>query len=89
MSTHELQSKLQDLRQLQALIEEAELEAEAIKDQIKAHMGTLEELRIGEYKVTWKAIISSRIDTKALQKTMPDLCQQYSKKTTVRRFSVA
>ncbi|MBM6888415.1 hypothetical protein H6B69_21870, partial [Pseudoflavonifractor phocaeensis] len=48
MSTHELESKVRELRQLQALIEEATAEAEAIKDTIKAAMGDAEELRAGE-----------------------------------------
>ena len=55
MSIHELESKIRELRQLQTLIEEAEAEAEAIKDALKAYMGDSEELRAGEYKVTWKA----------------------------------
>ena len=36
MSTHEIESKVRELRQLQSLIEEAQAEAEAIKDAIKA-----------------------------------------------------
>ena len=54
MSTIELTTKIRELRSLQALIEEAQAEAEAIKDTIKNHMGDTEELRAGEYKVTWK-----------------------------------
>ena len=56
MSIHKIESKVRELRQLQALIDEAEAEAEAIKDQIKAHMGSSEELRAGEYKVTWQTV---------------------------------
>ena len=56
MSTNELEMKCRELRQLQNLIEEAQAEAEAIKDAIKAAMGDSEELRAGEYKVTWKAV---------------------------------
>lgn len=52
MSTNELESKIRELRQLQALIEEATAEAETIKDAIKASMGDSEELRAGEYKVS-------------------------------------
>ena len=48
MSTHEIESKIRELRQLQALIDEAAAKAEAIKDAIKAHMGDTEELRAGE-----------------------------------------
>lgn len=51
MSIHEPEGKIRELRQLQSLIEEAEAEAETIKDAIKAHMGAQEEIRVGEYKV--------------------------------------
>lgn len=51
MSIHEIEAKARELRQLQQLIEEAQAEAETIKDQIKAHMGEAEELRAGEYKI--------------------------------------
>ena len=73
MGTNELESKVKELRQLQALIEEATAEAEAIKDTIKAAMGDAEELRAGEYKITWKAVNASRIDTTALRKALPDV----------------
>ena len=39
MSTNELEMKIRELRQLQQLIEEAQAEAEGIRDVIKAHMG--------------------------------------------------
>ena len=39
MSTSELESKCRELRQLQALIEEAQAEAETIKDTIGKHGG--------------------------------------------------
>ena len=51
MSIHKIETKARELRQLQQLIEEAQAEAEAIRDQIKAHMGDSEELRAGEYIV--------------------------------------
>ena len=89
MSTNELESKIRELRQLQALIEEATAEAEAIKDAIKASMGDSEELRAGEYKVTWKAVKASRIDTTALRKALPDVAQAFTRETITRRFCVA
>ena len=39
MSINELEAKARELRQLQALIDEAQAEAEALKDAIKAAMG--------------------------------------------------
>ena len=89
MSTTEITSKIKELRELQALIEEAQAEAEAIKDTIKAQMGDCEELRAGEYKITWKPVTSRRLDTAALSKALPELAAQFTKTTTTRRFCIA
>lgn len=89
MSISEIESKVRELRQLQTLIEEAQAEAETIKDAIKAHMGDSEELRAGEYKVTWKAVTSSRLDAAALRKAVPDVAAAFTRTTTTRRFCVA
>ena len=89
MSINEMEAKARELRQLQALIEEAQAEAEAIKDVIKAAMGDSESIQAGEYKITWKAVTSSRIDTTALKKALPDVAERFTKETTSRRFCVA
>ena len=89
MNSKEMESKARELRQLQALIEEAQAEAEAIKDAIKAAMGDSESIQAGEYKITWKAVTSSRIDTTALKKALPDVAERFTKETTTRRFCVA
>lgn len=89
MSTHELEMKCRELRQLQALIDEAQAEAETIKDAIKAAMGTQEAMQAGEYKITWKPVTTTRIDAAALKKALPDVAAAFSKENTVRRFSVA
>jgi len=89
MSNHELTDKIHELRQLQSLIEEAQQEAEGIKDAIKSYMGDTEEIRVGEYKVTYKAVTSTRIDSTTLKAALPDVVQRFSKTTTSRRFVVA
>lgn len=89
MSTNELTIKIKELRELQALIEEAQAEAEAIKDALKAHMGDAEELRAGEYKITWKTVTTSRLDSKALRAALPDVAARFTRETTSRRFTVA
>lgn len=89
MSTKELESKIKELRQLQALIDEATTEIESIKDCIKATMGDTETLTAGEYKVSWKAVTTSRLDTAALKQAMPELVAQYTRPTTSRRFVIA
>lgn len=89
MSIQEIENKVRELRQLQALIEEAQAEAEAIRDTIKAHMGEAEELRAGEYKVTWKPVTASRLDAKALKAALPEVAEHFTRTTTTRRFCVA
>ncbi len=89
MSISEIEAKAQELRQLQNLIAEAEREAEVIKDSLKAAMGDSEELFAGEYLITWKPVKSSRVDTVALRKALPDVAERFTKVTTCRRFCVA
>ena len=84
MSTNELEMKCRELRQLQNLIEEAQAEAEAIKDAIKAHMGDAEAVQAGEYKITWKSVKTARIDTTALKR----LCRMWPRRSLGRPPSV-
>ncbi len=89
MCINELEAKARELRQLQALIEEAQTEAEAIKDAIKAAMGDSEAIVAGEYRITWKPVTSTRLDAGALRKALPDLAAQFTKTTAARRFCIA
>ena len=89
MSTQELEQKVRELREMQAIVEEAQAEVEALKDAIKATMGQREELRAGEYKITWKAVTTARLDTAALRKAMPDVAAAFTTQSIPRRFIVA
>lgn len=89
MSINEMGHKARELRQLQALIDEATAEAEAIKDALKAALGDAESVQAGEYKITWKTVTSARIDTGALRKALPDVAAAFTRETTVRRFCIA
>ena len=63
-------------------------EIAAAEDAIKAVMGDEELLTAGAYKVSWKTFTSSRLDSTALKKALPEVAAAYTKTTTVRRFSV-
>lgn len=89
MSTNELESKCRELRQLQNLIEEAQAEAEVIKDAIKAAVGDSEAVQAGEYRITWKSVTSSRLDTAALKAALPEVAERFTRTSTTRRFCVA
>ena len=91
MGTNELNAKVKELRELQQLIEEATAEAEAIKDELKAHMigAGAEEMTVGMFTLRYKTVASSRFDTAAFKAKYGDLYAQYTKRTETRRFTVA
>lgn len=91
MSINELDMRVDKIRNLKRLIEEAEAEITGIEDEIKARTTELDtdELRGGTCKVTWKQTSTTRIDNKALKKELPDIAAKYSNTTTYRRFLIA
>ena len=91
MSTIEITSKIEALKELEALIEEAKAEAEALRDDIKAEMlnRNIEELEAGQYIIRWTSVLSNRFDSTAFKKVMPELYKAYTKQTASRRFSIA
>lgn len=88
MSQSEIISTLTELQELRRMQEELSAEIDALQDAIKQHMGADEILTAGPYKVTWKPVTTSRIDSKALSADHPDIAEQYTKITTTRRFTV-
>ena len=88
MSNPSMEAKVKELMELKRMKEELEAEIAAAEDEIKAVMGQEEILLAGSYKVSWKVFTSSRIDTTALKKALPDVAAAYTKQTTARRFSI-
>lgn len=86
-----IRQAVQDIRELTRMKEELEAEITAAQDIIKAEMSAkqVDTLTGSDFKVTWKEVISSRIDTTALKKALPELCEQYTKQTTTKRFCIA
>jgi predicted phage-related endonuclease len=91
MSTIEITSKIESLRELEDLIEEAKAEAEALRDEIKAEMLSrdTEELTAGKYIVRWTSVLSNRFDTTAFKKVLPDIYKAYTKQVSSRRFTIS
>lgn len=90
MSMKELEIKAKELRELKRLREELDAEIAAAEDDIKAYMTATnaDSLTAGEYKITWRVVTSSRLDTAALKRVMPEVVKQYTRTTTTRRFLV-
>ena len=81
----------QALKELEALISEAQADAEAIKDELKAVMleRDTEEMDVDVFKIRYKTVKSSRFDTTAFKSTHKELYEQYVKQTESRRFTVS
>ena len=88
MSNPTLESTIHEILDLKRMREELDAEITALEDSIKAAMGEEELLTAGAYKVSWKTFTSSRVDTTALKKELPDIAAQYTKQITTRRFSI-
>ena len=88
MSNPNMESKVKELMELKRMKEEIEAEIAAAEDEIKKVMGDEETLIAGAFKVDWKTVISSRIDTTALKKALPEVAEKFMKQTTTRRFCV-
>ena len=88
MSNPNMEAKVKELMELRRMKEEIEAEITAAEDEIKDVMGDEETLLAGAFKVDWKTVITSRIDTATLKKMMPEIAERFMKQTTTRRFCV-
>ena len=91
MSTNEIEKKIAELQELEAIETEARAEAEAIRDEIKALMleqGS-EELETGKHIIRWTSVLSNRFDTTAFKKEHAEMYKQYTKQTASKRFSIS
>lgn len=86
-----MQKKVDELRELRRMADDLHAEISALEDELKNHMDALntDTLHGDNFKLTYKAVTTSRIDSKALKAEAPELWQRYSKQTTTRRFVVA
>lgn len=87
----DINALMAELAQYIRLQEDAAAMVEALKDQIKAKMTAagVDTLVGVEHKATYKAVTSSRVDTTALKKDMPDIAARYTKTTETRLFTFA
>ena len=88
MSNPNMEAKVKELMELKRMKEELEAEIAAAEDEIKSVMGEEEILNAGAFKVTWKAVTSSRLDSTALKKALPEIAERFMKQTTTRRFCI-
>jgi predicted phage-related endonuclease len=80
-----------ELAQYNRIAEETAAIIDGLKDTIKQYMteNGIETLTGDEHKAIYKTVTSSRIDTTALKKELPEVANRYSKTTTAKRFTFA
>lgn len=81
----DLIAKYEQAKQEEAEAAERRKEAE---NQLKAMLGDYERAFAGDRVVTWKNIVSHRVDMKLLKAKYPDIYQEVAKESISRRFSI-
>jgi len=81
-------TKVQELMELRRMAEELQTEIDALQEAVKSFMGSEETMIAGAFKVSYKSVTSSRLDSTALKKELPDVAARFMKQTVIRRFTV-
>jgi predicted phage-related endonuclease len=90
MLSIEIISKIEALKEWEALAAEAAAEIDSLKDAIKKEMDARGvETGGGQYIARFTTVLSNRFDTHRLQAGAWELYRLYTKQSTSRRFSVA
>ena len=79
-------AKVQELMELRRMEEELQSEIDALQEAVKSFMGSEETMIAGAFKVSYKSVTSSRLDS--LKRDLPNVAALYTKQTTTRRFTV-
>ena len=75
-------------KELVSLIDVLETEKMQIEQEVKLYMGDAEMAANERFKVTWKSVVSNRLDSKLLKQEEPEIYKKYQKEGYSRRFTV-
>ena len=87
-ANNDIIAKVQELMELRRMSEELQAEIDALQEAVKDFMGSEETMIAGAFKVSYKSVTSSRLDSTALKRELPDIAARYTKQTSTRRFTV-
>lgn len=80
--------RLERRQELAGLIERMETEKRQIDQELKLYLGDAEAAWNDKYRVSWKSIVSSKVDTARLKEERPEIYEEYCKESSYRRFQV-
>lgn len=83
-----LNGLMREIAEYSRMAEEIGATLDSLKDSLKKYMDEngLDSIAGNEHKASYKAVTSSRIDTTALKRDMPEIAARYTKTTETRRF---
>lgn len=83
-----LNALMREIAEYSRMAEEIGATLDSLKDTLKKYMDEngLDSIAGNEHKASYKAVTSSRIDTTALKRDMPEIAAKYTKTTETRRF---
>lgn len=88
MAMENLNALMREIAEYSRMAEEIGVTLDSLKDTLKKHMeeNGLDSIAGSEHKASYKAVTSSRIDTTALKRDLPETAAKYTKTTETRRF---
>lgn len=91
MTERMLKNRFEKLDAIAAQQKALEVQAEKIRNEIKADMEEkgVDEIHAFGRIARWKEVMSSRLDGKALKAALPEIYSQYCRQTSSRRFTIA
>ena len=88
MSITELTALVTEMQDMKRIADEAKAAAEALSERIKTALGDVETMVAGPYKLTYKPVTRTTIDSKRLTADHPDIAAAYSNTTTTRPLRI-
>ena len=85
---HEYKSKIEELLSLKETIKQLEEQEKALENEIKNELKDAEYGMVGNYQISWKQIVSNRVDSKALKEKFPQVYEQVLKSSSYRKFAI-
>lgn len=81
---------INSLKAIESQIADLQSEADAIKDLIKEELTSegIDEVSVGNYKITYRAVISNRFDSTNFKKSHAELYRQFTKQTSYKRLTI-
>ena len=91
MTERQIENRVKKLKAIEKQRKDLEAQEKALKEEIKRDMESkgLEELKTKNFIIRWKEIISNSLDSKALRASFPDICEQFTKQSASKRFTIA